>query len=109
MQPEAKDAAYLWDMLDAARAIQKYGECYFSASLISMSRLSTSVNSSDKSTPFCWALAEKYCHTLCSMEAGRKTFASGGMWCRSPDSLAEVDFLGHLIVVEGGLTHRFSS
>jgi uncharacterized protein with HEPN domain len=24
MQPEAKDAAYLWDMLDAARAIQKF-------------------------------------------------------------------------------------
>ena len=24
MQPESKDAAYLWDMLDAARAIQKF-------------------------------------------------------------------------------------
>ena len=24
MQPEAKDAAYLWDMLDAARAIQQF-------------------------------------------------------------------------------------
>jgi len=24
MQPEANDAAYLWDMLDAARAIQKF-------------------------------------------------------------------------------------
>ncbi|MFZ0961726.1 MAG: HepT-like ribonuclease domain-containing protein [Terriglobia bacterium] len=24
MQPEAKDAAYLWDMLDAARAIQNF-------------------------------------------------------------------------------------
>ena len=24
MQPEAKDAAYLWDMLDAARAIQEF-------------------------------------------------------------------------------------
>ncbi len=26
MQPESKDAAYLWDMLDAARAIQKFLE-----------------------------------------------------------------------------------
>jgi len=24
MQPESKDAAYLWDMLDAARAIQRF-------------------------------------------------------------------------------------
>ncbi len=24
---------------------------------------------------------------------------------QSPDSLAEVDFLGHLIVVDGGLSH----
>lgn len=24
MQPEAKDAAYLWDMLDAARAVQEF-------------------------------------------------------------------------------------
>ena len=24
MQPDVKDAAYLWDMLDAARAIQKF-------------------------------------------------------------------------------------
>ena len=24
MQPESRDAAYLWDMLDAARAIQKF-------------------------------------------------------------------------------------
>src|SRR5579863_1267698 len=60
----------------------KKGEGYFNASLISISRLSTSVSSSDKSTPFCSALAEKYCHTLRSMEAGRKTLASGGMWCR---------------------------
>jgi hypothetical protein len=83
--------------------------CYFSASLISMSRLSTSVNSSDKSTPFCSALAEKYCHTLCSMEAGRKTFAPGGDVVHSPDSLAEVDFPGHRIVVGDAIAHRFSS
>ncbi len=24
MQPEAKDAAYLWDMLDAARAVAEF-------------------------------------------------------------------------------------
>jgi hypothetical protein len=24
MQPETKDAAYLWDMLDAARAVQEF-------------------------------------------------------------------------------------
>ena len=83
--------------------------CYFSASLISMSRLSTSVNSSDKPTPFCSALAEKYRNTLCSMEVGRKTFVPGGMLCNPPDSLAEVDFLGHLIVVGDAIAHRFSS
>ncbi len=31
MQPEAKDAAYLWDMLDAARAVQEFvTSCSFS-------------------------------------------------------------------------------
>jgi uncharacterized protein with HEPN domain len=28
MQPDPKDAAYLWDMLDAARAIQKFVEAH---------------------------------------------------------------------------------
>jgi hypothetical protein len=31
MQPEAKDAAHLWDMLDAARAVQEFvTSCSFS-------------------------------------------------------------------------------
>jgi hypothetical protein len=54
-------------------------ESYFSASLIPISRLRTSVKSSDSWMPRSPALPEKYVHTLFSMEADISTLAPGGM------------------------------
>lgn len=50
-----------------------------SALLISISRFSTSVTSSDRSTPFYSALPEKYSQTLRSIETGNKTPLPEGM------------------------------
>ena len=48
------------------------GKCHFSVL----------VGSFDRSTPFCSAFPEKYSQTLHSIEAGIRTFASGGTWWR---------------------------
>ena len=69
ISPARISSAFTWRFYQAAvSGCYEVVSRYFNASLISISRFSTSVTSSDRSTPRCSAFPEKYSHTPLSME-----------------------------------------
>jgi hypothetical protein len=78
---------------------------YFSASLISISRFKTSLNSSGKPIPFSATVREKYSQTPPFYRRGKENFCTGRNAIQTLETCAEIDLSRHLVIFDGSTAH----